>query len=363
MLDLVAAKAAPPLPDRSAAAGLARRLATRTATVAVVGLGHVGLPLALATARAGFRTVGLDSDAARLARLADGDSPLRHVPAAALWRALQNGSFRTGGDADLAEADAVLICVPTPLGPDRRPDLSCVEAAAAQAARRLRPGQLVVLESTTWPGTTRERVLPLLEATGLSCGRDFFLAYSPQREDPGNPDFGTADIPKLVAGADAASARLALMLYGAVVRLAVPVAALETAEAAKLAENVFRAVNIALANELKLAFGAMGIDPWAVTEAAATKPFGFMPFWPGPGGHCIPVDPHYLSWRARAGPKRASWTSPAPSTTGCRAASSAAWPARWRSGAGRASPAGACWCSASATSATTRTRGKAPGCG
>jgi UDP-N-acetyl-D-glucosamine dehydrogenase len=176
-----------------------------------------------------------------------------------------------------------------------------VEAVAAQAARRLRPGQLVVLESTTWPGTTRERVLPVLEAGGLRCGQDFFLAYSPEREDPGNPDFGTADIPKVVAGADAASSRLALMLYGAVVRRAVPVADLDTAEAAKLAENVFRAVNIALANELKLAFGAMGIDPWAVTEAAATKPFGYMPFWPGPGpgGHCIPVDPHYLAWRAR----------------------------------------------------------------
>jgi UDP-N-acetyl-D-glucosamine dehydrogenase len=302
MLASVAATAAPPpVPDRSAAAGLARRLAARTATVAVVGLGHVGLPLALAAAEAGFRAVGLDSDPARVARLAEGDSPLRHVPAARLRRALDAGRFRTGTEADLAGADAVLICVPTPLGPGRRPDLSCVEAAAAQAARRLRPGQLVVLESTTWPGTTRERVLPPLEAAGLVCGRDFFLAYSPEREDPGNPDFGTADIPKLVAGADAASLRVALMLYGAVVRRAVPVADLETAEAAKLAENVFRAVNIALANELKLAFGAMGVDPWAVTEAAATKPFGYMPFWPGPGpgGHCIPVDPHYLAWRAR----------------------------------------------------------------
>lgn len=301
MLDSVAAAAAPPVPDRSAAAGLARRLAARTATVAVVGLGHVGLPLALAAAKAGFRTVGLDSDPARLARLSAGGSPLRHVPAEALERALRDGSFRPGGEDDLSSADAVLICVPKPLGPDRRPDLSCVEAAAAQAARRLRPGQLVVLESTTWPGTTRERVLPLLESTGLRCGRDVFLAYSPEREDPGNAEFGTADIPKLVAGADAASLRVALMLYGAVVRRAVPVADLETAEAAKLAENVFRAVNIALANELKLAFGAMGIDPWAVTEAAATKPFGYMPFWPGPGpgGHCIPVDPHYLAWRAR----------------------------------------------------------------
>lgn len=246
--------------------------------------------------------MGLDSDPCRLACLAAGDSPLRHFPAATLRRALRTGAFRPGGEADLAAADAILICVPTPLGPDRQPDLSCVEAAASQAARHLRPGQLVVLESTTWPGTTRERVLPLLEATGLVCGRDVFLAYSPEREDPGNAEFGTADIPKVVAGADAASRRLALMFYGAVVRRVVPVDSLETAEAVKLAENVFRAVNIALANELKLAFGAMGIDPWAVTEAAATKPFGYMPFWPGPGpgGHCIPVDPHYLSWRARA---------------------------------------------------------------
>jgi UDP-N-acetyl-D-glucosamine dehydrogenase len=301
MLELVADTVAPPLPDRSVAVALARRLAARLATVAVVGLGHVGLPLALATARAGFRTIGLDTDPERIAGLSAGNSPLRHVPGAALRRALGNGGFRLGGEMDLAAADAVLICVPTPLGPDRQPDLSCVEAAAAQVARRLRPGQLVVLESTTWPGTTRERVLPVLEGTGLACGRDFFLAHSPEREDPGNPEFGTADIPKVVAGADASALRLALMLYGAVVRRVVPVADLETAEAAKLAENVFRAVNIALANELKLAFGAMGIDPWAVTEAAATKPFGFMPFWPGPGpgGHCIPVDPHYLAWRAR----------------------------------------------------------------
>ena len=303
MLDLLMETPAPPgpVPDRSTAAALARRLAARTATVAVVGLGHVGLPLALAAARAGFRTIGLDSDPERTARLSAGESPLRHVPAAALRRALLDGSFRPGDEADLANADAVLICVPTPLGPDRQPDLSYVEAATAQVARRLRPGQLISLESTTWPGTTRERVLPILEAGGLRCGRDFFLAYSPEREDPGNPDFGTADIPKVVAGADAASSRLALMFYGAVVRRTVPVASLEAAEAVKLSENVFRAVNIALANELKLAFGAMGIDPWAVTEAAATKPFGYMPFWPGPGpgGHCIPVDPHYLAWRAR----------------------------------------------------------------
>lgn len=292
--------ASPLLPAGSCAEALAQRLLARTATI-VIGLGHVGLPLALASAQAGFRTVGLDSDGQRLAWISAGGSPLRHVAEPTLRRALRTGRFRTGVEADLAEADAILICVPTPLGPDRRPDLSCVEAATAEVARRLRPSQLVVLESTTWPGTTRERVLPWLETSGLACGRDVFLAYSPEREDPGNPDFGTADIPKVVAGADAASLRLALILYGAVVRRTVPVADLDTAEAVKLAENVFRAVNIALANELKLVFGALGIDPWAVTDAAATKPFGYMPFWPGPGpgGHCIPVDPHYLAWRAR----------------------------------------------------------------
>ncbi|WP_277751776.1 nucleotide sugar dehydrogenase [Dankookia rubra] len=202
----------------------------------------------------------------------------------------------------MAEADAVLICVPTPLGPDRHPDLSAVEAAARSLAWHLRPGQLVVLESTTWPGTTRDVVRPILESTGLRCGVDFFLAYSPEREDPGNPDFRTAGIPRVVGGADANALHLAETLYGAAVERVVPVGSLEAAEAVKLTENAFRAVNIALANELKLAFGAMGVDIWEVVAAAASKPFGYMPFWPGPGvgGHCIPVDPHYLAWKARA---------------------------------------------------------------
>jgi UDP-N-acetyl-D-glucosamine dehydrogenase len=268
-----------------------------------MGLGHVGLPLALAVAGAGFATIGLDTDAEKIGRLAAGESPMRQIPGEALRAVQRLGRFDVAVDcAGLAAADAILICVPTPLGRHREPDLGCVEAAARQIARHLRPGQLIVLESTTYPGTSREVVLPILEATGLTCGRDFFFAYSPEREDPGNAEFRTAGIPKVVGGADAASLDLALALYGAVVDRTVPVDSLETAEAVKLTENVFRAVNIALVNELKLVYGAMGIDVWKVIEAAGTKPFGYMPFWPGPGlgGHCIPIDPFYLTWKARA---------------------------------------------------------------
>jgi UDP-N-acetyl-D-glucosamine dehydrogenase len=282
---------------------LADRFATRSARVAVVGLGYAGLPMALALAEAGFATIGLDQDAAKLARLAAGESGMRHVGPQTLGDALQSQRFTVSGAwALLADADAVLICVPTPLGRDRQPDLSAVEAATRSLAWQLRPGQLVILESTTWPGTTREVVQPILESTGLRCGEDFFLAYSPEREDPGNTDFRTAGIPRVVGGADANALHLAETLYGAVVERIVPVGSLEAAEAVKLTENAFRAVNIALANELKLAFGAMGVDVWEVVAAAASKPFGYMPFWPGPGvgGHCIPVDPLYLAWKARA---------------------------------------------------------------
>ena len=281
---------------------LIARFATRRATVAVIGLGHVGLPLALVVAEAGFQTLGLDTDPVKLARLAAGDSPLREVPTERLRAMRRSGRFALiEAWPELAEADAILICVPTPLGPAGEPDLSHVVAAAQGIAAQLRPGQLVVLESTTWPGTTRGVVLPILEASGLRCGRDVFLAYSPEREDPGNPAFRTATIPKLLGGADAASLRLAEALYGAVMQQVVPVASLEAAEAAKLVENVFRAVNIGLVNELKLVLGGMGIDVWEVIRAAATKPFGYMPFWPGPGvgGHCIPVDPVYLAWQSR----------------------------------------------------------------
>lgn len=278
------------------------RIAARTAVVAVVGLGHVGLPLARAIATAGFGAIGLDTDPDRVAVIAGGGSPFRHLPAAGLAPLVRAGRLRATTDAAaLAAADAVLIAVPTPLGADGTPDLGAVEAATRAAAAQLRPGTLLVLESTTWPGTTRQIVQPILEAAGLRVGHDVFLAYSPEREDPGNARFTTAAIPKLVAGADPASATAALALYGAVAERVVPVASLEAAEAAKLVENVFRSVNIALANELKLAFDALGVDVWEATAAAATKPFGYMPFWPGPGpgGHCIPVDPEYLSWAAR----------------------------------------------------------------
>lgn len=282
---------------------LAARFATRRARVAVVGLGYAGLPMALALAEAGFATIGLDQDAGKLAHLATGDSGMRHVAPEALEAALRSRLFSVSGTwARLAEADAVLICVPTPLGPDREPDLSAVAAATRSVAWQLRPGQLVILESTTWPGTTREVVRPILESTGLRCGVDFFLAYSPEREDPGNTVFRTAGIPRVVGGADANALHLAEILYGAVVGRIVPVGSLEAAEAVKLTENAFRAVNIALANELKLVLGAMGVDIWEVVAAAASKPFGYMPSWPGPGvgGHCIPVDPLYLAWKARA---------------------------------------------------------------
>ena len=284
-------------------AALAARFRLHQGTVAVVGLGYVGLPLALALVEAGFDVLALDQDPQRLQQLAAGESPLRQVPADAVQAGLRSGRLRISAAWHrLAEADAVLVCVPTPLGRHREPDLAAVETATWRIAQHLRPGQLIVLESTSFPGTTRQVVLPILEATGLRCGQGFFLAHAPEREDPGNGGFRTATIPRVVEAIDAASLELATALYGAFVGQVVPVASADVAEAAKLTENIFRAVNIALVNELKLIFDAMGIDIWEVIEAARTKPFGYMPFFPGPGlgGHCIPVDPHYLSWQARA---------------------------------------------------------------
>lgn len=280
---------------------LAERIRTGTARFGVIGLGYVGLPLALAAARSGLEVTGFDIDAPKVAGLEAGRSPLAHIGDAAVAAARASGRFSATADfARLAEVDAVAICVPTPLGRHREPDLSFVEATARQIATTLRAGQLVVLESTTWPGTTRQVVKPILEATGLRSGTDFFLAYSPEREDPGNRDFSTARIPKLVGGDGERARDLAAALYGRFVEKVVPVESCEVAEAAKLTENIFRAVNIALVNELKLVFSAMGIDVHRVIDAAATKPFGFMPFRPGPGlgGHCIPIDPFYLTWKA-----------------------------------------------------------------
>ena len=282
-------------------ARLMARIADRTARVGVIGLGYVGLPLALLFEESGFPVTGLDLDPAKPEALHRGESYIRHIGKDRVAKAFASGRIVASTDFDrLGECDAVLVCVPTPLGRHREPDLSYIRATGDEVAKRLRPGQLVVLESTTYPGTTREELLPRFEAKGLRCGKDFFLAFSPEREDPGNPKFHTQNIPKVVGGMDAPSLAAAVALYGAAIDKVVPVSSPEVAEAAKILENVFRAVNIALANEMKVVLDRMGIDVWEVIEAAKSKPFGFMPFYPGPGlgGHCIPLDPFYLTWKA-----------------------------------------------------------------
>jgi len=278
------------------------RIAGRSYLIGIVGLGYVGVPLALAAVKAGFTVIGFDIDASRVDKLNQGKSQIKHISDAALKAAATAGKFSATADfGRLAEPDAILIAVPTPLTRHREPDLSYIEKTAEAIAPRLRAGQLIVLESTTWPGTTREVIKPILEKTGLASGKDFYLAFSPEREDPGNEAFGTATIPKIVGGEGAAALELANALYGALVVRTVPVSSTATAEAVKLTENIFRSVNIALVNELKVIYDAMGIDIWEVIDAAKTKPFGFMPFYPGPGlgGHCIPIDPFYLTWKAR----------------------------------------------------------------
>jgi UDP-N-acetyl-D-glucosamine dehydrogenase len=281
---------------------LAARFRERAAAVAVIGLGYVGLPLLRAAAERGFAALGFDIDPAKVGQLNAGGSYLRHITAASIAAMRRTGRFAATGDfARLGEADAIVVCVPTPLTRQREPDLSFVASTTETIAAHLRRGQLVVLESTTYPGTTRELMRPILARSGMRSGRDFFLAYSPEREDPGNLDFSTGDIPKVVGGDGPDALRLAQSLYGAIVTRTVPVRSLEAAEAVKLTENIFRSVNIALVNELKIVFEAMGIDVWEIIEAAKTKPFGYMPFYPGPGlgGHCIPIDPFYLTWKAR----------------------------------------------------------------
>jgi UDP-N-acetyl-D-glucosamine dehydrogenase len=281
---------------------LRERLDQRTAVVGVIGLGYVGLPQALAFAEAGYRVLGFDVDPAKPAALAAGRSYLLDIPAARVAALVSAGRLGATADFDrLPEGDALVVCVPTPLTEHGEPDLSAVSGTAATIARRLRPGQLVVLVSTTYPGTTEELVRPVLEATGLAVGRDVALGYSPEREDPGNARYGLENTPKLVSGCTAACRDLTARLYEPVVAKVVPVSSPRVAEASKLLENIYRAVNIALVNELKMCFDRMGIDVWEVIEAAATKPFGFTPFYPGPGlgGHCIPIDPFYLTWKAR----------------------------------------------------------------
>ena len=281
---------------------LEERLTSRSATVGVVGLGYVGLPLAVAFAGAGFQVIGVDADPVRTALLAGGMSPVEDVPAALLAPLVQSGRLAIHSSPDaLGEADAIVICVPTPLGKSKEPDISFIVAAADGVARVLRPGGLVVLESTTYPGTTDEVLLPRLSRGGLRVGEEFFLGFSPERIDPGNQTWGLSRIPKVVGGVTPACRRLIETLYGQIIDQVVPVSSTQVAEMVKLFENTFRSVNIALVNELAIMCRRLGMSAWEVIGAAATKPFGFMAFYPGPGigGHCLPSDPHYLSWRTR----------------------------------------------------------------
>ena len=286
----------------SLAEELASRIESRTARVAVVGLGYVGLPLAETFAWGGYPVLGFDIDEDKIARLHRGESYIGHICPERVAELIAGERFDATSDpVRFVEADAIVICVPTPLGEAREPDLSYITRTGEMLRPHLRQGQLVILESTTYPGTTEDVLRPILEESGLKAGEDFFLAYSPEREDPGNRDFATRNIPKVVGGMDETSLRLAVALYEPVVDGVVPVSGTRVAEACKILENTYRAVNIALVNELKSVFTAMGIDVWEVIAAAKTKPFGFQAFYPGPGlgGHCIPIDPFYLTWAAR----------------------------------------------------------------
>lgn len=290
------------MPNASSFETLRTRIQNNQVVVGVVGLGYVGLPLVDAFVRAGIRAIGYDVDQQKIDKLNQGESYIGHIPSEKLQQWHEKNAFEATADINrLADADAILVCVPTPLTESRDPDLSYVTSTFHEIAKILRPGQLLVLESTTYPGTTRDVVLAELATSGLEVGKDFFLAYSPEREDPGNEDFSAAKIPKVVGGIDQESQELAVALYGKAVAEVVPVSSCEVAEACKILENTYRAVNIALVNELKLLCTRMDIDVWEVIEAAKTKPFGFSAFYPGPGlgGHCIPIDPFYLSWVAR----------------------------------------------------------------
>jgi UDP-N-acetyl-D-glucosamine dehydrogenase len=282
--------------------GLEDAIRNRSFRVGVIGLGYVGLPLINAFVTAGFRCLGFDVDRAKIDSLQAGKSYIRHIDSALVAKWIAQKQLDVTDDMQrLGEADCLLICVPTPLSDSRDPDLQYVEGTARAIVRTLRPGQLIVLESTTYPTTTRDVMLPILDESGLKVGEDYFLAYSPEREDPGNPDYSAAGIPKVVGGVDPQSSRLAGLLYSQAIVRVIPVSSPEVAEACKILENTYRAVNIALVNELKVLFDRMGIDVWEVIDAAKTKPFGFQAFYPGPGlgGHCIPIDPFYLTWLAR----------------------------------------------------------------
>jgi len=284
------------------AQGLEKKIKDKRARVGVIGLGYVGLPLVKAFLQAGFRVTGFDIDQKKIDWLMQGRSYIRHISGAELKHFLARRTFSATSDCGrLRNMDVVIICVPTPLDSHRNPDLSFVLNTTRTISRNLVKGQLIILESTTYPGTTDEEMKPILEESGLRAGKDFFLAFSPEREDPGNKQFHTTTIPKVVGGLTRDCLRVAKALYDQVVVRTVPVSSTRVAESSKLLENIFRAVNIALVNELKMIFERMGIDIWEVIKASSTKPFGFMPFSPGPGlgGHCIPIDPIYLTWKAR----------------------------------------------------------------
>jgi UDP-N-acetyl-D-glucosamine dehydrogenase len=279
------------------------KIAAGTIHVGIIGMGYVGLPLALAfIERAKVKVTGFDIDQTKIDALKQGKTYIMHMGGERVQQANASGKFQASSDFDkLGEPDALMIAVPTPLTPQREPDMKYVVSTGEAIAKRLRRGQLIILESTTYPGTTDELLRGILERTGLKCGQDFFLAFSPEREDPGNKSFNTATIPKVVGGVDPDSGDIAAALYGCALEKVVRVRTARVAEATKLTENIFRGVNIALVNELKVVYERMGIDVWDVLDAAATKPFGFMKFTPGPGlgGHCIPLDPFYLTWKAR----------------------------------------------------------------
>jgi len=281
---------------------LLKKIETRKATIGVIGLGYVGLPLVREFTRGGAKVIGFDVDPKKVRMLKAGRSYIAHIPSETVKDMVRSGLFDATTDfRQLKKADCILICVPTPLTKMREPDMTYIEATARTIAQHLRKGQLIVLESTTYPGTTREVMLPMLEKSGLKAGRDFYLAFSPEREDPGRKDYATKTIPKVVGGYDRNSLKAACACYEIAIDTVVPVSSCEAAEACKILENTYRCVNIALVNELKMLFDRMDIDVWEVIRAASTKPFGFTPFYPGPGlgGHCIPIDPFYLSWKAR----------------------------------------------------------------
>ncbi len=284
------------------ASKLLQKIQSKKARIGVIGLGYVGLPLVKTFLQKGFRVTGFDVDRKKVDKLMRGQTYIRHISATELKGFLAKKQFSATADfRGLRDVDAVLICVPTPLDGHGAPDLSYVLNSTITVAENIRKGQLIVLESTTYPGTTDEEMRPILEAGGLQAGRDFFLAFSPEREDPGNKSFSTATTPKVVGGLTPDCLKLAKALYDQIIVKTVPVSSTKAAESTKLLENIFRSVNIALVNELKMIFDRMGIDVWEVIRAASSKPFGFMPFYPGPGlgGHCIPIDPFYLTWKAK----------------------------------------------------------------